>query len=83
MGLGFTIHPAASVADNELHVASGRDYYPAIHIGFAQVHVRSGNRQPAARCHRVPRVGGKIHDYLLELAGIGLYIAQFGGYLEI
>ena len=72
VGLGFFAHPNAGVRDREHHKRSRARGVVVGGVRVVQIHVGRLQGELAPVRHRVAGVHGQVHDYLLELAGIGL-----------
>ena len=55
------------------HFESGRNHGSGLNVSIIQFHIVSRNRQLATGRHGIARVGGEIHDNLLELHRIELH----------
>ena len=69
-GAGRGIHPLTRIADGQLDVGPRRQTERPGALG-SERDIGRLNREPAARRHRVARVDGEVHEYLLELPGVG------------
>ena len=83
MGLGFPIHPVPGIPDHELDVPPHRHETAIDDVGRLDESTRRLDGQRAPMRHGVARVDDKIHDDLLELAGIGLDRATPGAPADI
>src|SRR5580700_11761542 len=70
------VHARASVCHYQEHIAADFRAWMVANISLVQVHVGGFDLQLAAHGHGIARVDGQIHDDLLDLALVCLYVAK-------
>ena len=70
------VHPDAGIGDGEHHVGARRDPEVLCARRLVEFDVGGLDCELAALRHRVPRVHDQVHDDLLDLARIGLHVAE-------